>query len=164
MNRTIASLALLSTALLSGCVERRFVVETVIPGVPQDGQAQVLHNGHPIGISPADDSFVYYGKHQLTLVKDGYQTLHVEERLRAPWYEFPPLDFIAENIVPWKIRDVRRLRYTMQPLQATPPESVRDHATPMRERARLLGDPAPPRPVPKLAPPEATAPTQPPPQ
>ncbi len=150
MNRKIASLfILLGAALFTGCVDRRFVIETALPGVPQDGQAQVFRNGQLVSFSPADDAFVYYGKYDFTLIKDGYETLHVRENVRAPWYEIPPFDFIAENIVPWKIRDVRRLRYEMKPLQTTHPEDVLQHATPLREEARGLGVALPtPHPVP----------------
>src|SRR5262249_58004588 len=72
MKRMIGRLGvLLSAALLTGCVERRFVIESVPP------TAQVLRNGQPIGFTPVDSEFIYYGKYNFTLIKDGYETLHV---------------------------------------------------------------------------------------
>ncbi len=144
MMRSVVSLGiLLSAALLTGCVERRFVIESVPSG------AQVFKNGQPIGFTPADDEFVYYGYYDFTLVKDGYETLHVHEKVHSPWYEIAPLDFIAENIVPWRIKDVRRLRYEMKPLQVTRAEDVLQRATPMREQGKLIGElPAAPQPLP----------------
>jgi hypothetical protein len=142
MKRWICQLALLGAALLSGCVERRFVIESVPSG------AQVLRNGQPIGFTPVDDAFVYYGKYDFTLIKDGFETLHATEKISAPWYEIPPFDFISENLVPWKIHDVRRLRYQMNPLQATRFEDVLQRGQQLREQGRLIGDrPYVPRPV-----------------
>src|SRR5438270_8298429 len=99
--------------LLAGCVERRYVVSSDPPG------ALVLRNGQPLGATPADDHFTYYGNYHFTLIRDGYETLEVDECVRAPWYEWPPLDFVSENLVPWWIYDVRHFHYAMQPLQVT---------------------------------------------
>lgn len=146
MKRTIGRLAiLLSATLLTGCVERRFIIESAPPG------AQVLHNGQVIGQTPVDEAFVYYGLHDFTLVKDGYETLHVKEKVRSPWYEFPGLDFFSENIVPYKFRDVRRLRYQMVPLKQVPPDGVLRRATDLREQGRRIGD-APLTPPPAVPP------------
>src|SRR5438045_3581884 len=70
----------LLAVLVSGCVERRYVVTSDPPG------ALVYKNGQPIGTTPVDDTFVYYGKYHFTLVKDGYETLQVDENFSAPWY------------------------------------------------------------------------------
>jgi PEGA domain len=139
---------LLSALLLTGCVDRRFVIESTPPG------AQVLRNGQLVGFTPADDHFVYNGVYEFTLIKDGYETLHVKEKIRPPWYEIPGLDFFTENIVPYRFRDVRRLHFQMQPLRQVPPDEVLQHATPLREQARQIGDPGPlpPEPVPVRAP------------
>src|SRR5262245_23206033 len=90
---------------LAGCVERRFVINSDPPG------ALVLHNNQPIGSSPGDDHFVFYGYHDFTIIKDGYETLHVHQRVPAPWWEYPPLDFVVENLIPWHFQDVRRYNY-----------------------------------------------------
>jgi hypothetical protein len=161
MKRKITQLALLSClALLSGCVERRFIIESVPSG------AQVLRNGHPIGFTPVDDSFVYYGSYDFTLIKDGYETLQVRQKIRPPWYEIPPLDFIAENLLPCKFHDIRRLRYQMQPLQAVHSEDVLHRGQELREQGRTMGvQPYVPRPAPQPAapPPVVTGPPNPPP-
>src|SRR5581483_10051303 len=52
----------------SGCVERRYVIESDPPG------ALVLVNGQPLGTTPVDGYFTYYGSYTFTLIKDGYQT------------------------------------------------------------------------------------------
>src|SRR6478672_8516057 len=58
-------------ALLAGCVERRFVIESDPPG------ALVLLNGQPLGTTPVDGYFTYYGNYRFTIIKDGFETLHV---------------------------------------------------------------------------------------
>src|SRR5262249_52981117 len=95
------------------------------------------------------------GNYDLTLVADGYETLKVRERLRAPWYEYPPLDFIAENLVPWTIKDKHVLGpYQLQPLQA--PNTAEDvrRAVELQDRARQIRAPAPVAPPPAALPPD----------
>lgn len=119
--------------LLCGCVERRFVINTDVPGA-------VVYDekGLPIGATPVDREFTYYGNYRFTLVKDGYQTQVVETRVRAPWFAIPPLDFVSENLLPWTIRDVRRLDYVLQPAQLVSPDSVLREADELRSRGRDL--------------------------
>src|SRR5262245_24692183 len=139
MRRTCMLLTfLLCATAQTGCVERKFVIESNPPG------ALVLRNGQPIGFTPVDDSFVYYGKYDWTLVKDGYETLHVTERIRTPWYEIPPLDFITENLIPFKIRDVRRLNFNLEPRRNVRSDEVPQRAQELREKGKTLGDPAAP--------------------
>src|SRR3954454_556612 len=101
---------LCAAAGLTGCVERRFVVEADPPG------GLVLVNAQPLGVTPVDGAFLYQGNYNFTLVKDGYETLQVKQELPAKWYEYVPIDFFSENVYPGKIEDVRRFRYSLQPL------------------------------------------------
>src|SRR4051812_14030889 len=92
----------LALALVAGCVEHRMVITTEPYG------AVVYDEKHlPIGATPADRPYTYYGVYEFTIVKDGYETMVVREDVRPPWYEVFPLDFISENVIPWTIRDVR---------------------------------------------------------
>jgi hypothetical protein len=120
---------------LTGCVDRRFVVTTDPPG------ALVLRNNAPIGFAPADDHFVYYGNYHFTLVKDGYETQQIDQNIPAPWYEYPPFDFFAENFLPWHIIDVRRFNYQMQPRQVPKEEEIRAHAQELRDRGHIVTPP-----------------------
>ncbi len=130
--------AVLSLAGLAGCVERRMVIMTDPPhAVVFDEKNQ------PLGASPVDRSFTYYGKYRFRLVKDGYETQVTEEKVRAPWYEWFPLDFISENLLPWTLRDVRYFRYTLQQAPVIPAEAVLQEATDLRVRGQAIGTPAP---------------------
>jgi hypothetical protein len=145
--------------LLAGCVERRFVIYTDPPG------AVAYESGRPLGAAPADDHFVYYGTYHFTLVRDGYQTLQVDECLAPPWYEYPGLDFISENLIPWTIRDVRRFTYQMVPLQVPNTRELLEQGGALRGRGQAIQAPpsasvaAPPAPVPIVpVPPAVPAP------
>src|SRR5215831_19346560 len=96
----LLALALANSLLPAGCVTRRFVITSDPPG------AIVFRDGQPIGATPVEQAFLYYGKYRFRLVKDGYQPLDVEPELCAPWYEWPGLDFVSENIIPYHFRDV----------------------------------------------------------
>ena len=144
----------LTTALSAGCVERRYTIYSDPPG------AIVFRNGQYLGPTPVDDHFVYYGKYHFVLVKEGYETLVVDQKITTPWYEYPPLDFISESLVPWKIRDVRTFTYTMQPLQAPGHDEVLHRGTTLRERGKGIGDQPvePPANTPPLDPPTRNLP------
>ena len=127
-----AAFFLLMLGCLGGCIQRRMVVVSDPPG------ALVLHNGKPIGNAPGDDHFVYYGNHHFTLIRPGYQTLQVDQRIQAPWYEFFPLDFVTEGVVPFQIEDVRRYTYQMQPLPGVRPEEVSNRAEVLGPRGKEI--------------------------
>lgn len=122
---------------LCGCVHRQLVITTDVPG------AVVQVNGKTIGATPIDYPFHYYGDHHIRLLKDGYETQDIKQPVPAPWYEWPGIDFISENLIPWTISDVRRLHYTLQPLQAEQPAIVRDRAEMFRQKGRSVGPPPP---------------------
>jgi hypothetical protein len=128
------------TGLASGCVEQRYTVISDPPG------ARVLRNGQDIGTAPADDYFVYYGTYHFTLIKDGYETLQVDQEIKPPWYEYWPLDFVSEVLVPVHIEDVREFRYQMTPLQQPNIQQLLGEAQNVRNRGKLLQPPSPPPP------------------
>ncbi|MCI0637642.1 MAG: hypothetical protein L0Y72_08305 [Gemmataceae bacterium] len=119
-----------------GCVERRFVITTEPPGAIVYNEA-----GNPIGGAPTDKPFTYYGKYRFTLVKDGAETMVVEENVKAPWYQWIGLDFVSENLIPWTFRDIRRFHYQLQPKQLVPPQAVLQEAQNLRGRGQTIGIP-----------------------
>lgn len=153
MMRSAAILLLAaSVGLLTGCVERRMVINSDPPG------AVVLRNGQPLGATPVDDHFIYYGTYNFTLIKEGYETLNVQEKVKAPWYEWFPLDFISENLVPYPIVDVRRFNYKLQPRTVPPTQQILTDSQLLRSKGQALEapppqqPPAPQQPVPQQAP------------
>ena len=127
----------LLTCLSTGCVYRQLVISTP----PEQAGAIVEVNGKRVGPTPVDVPFDYYGDYQIRIIRDGYQTLTVKQPVPAPWYEYFPLDFVSEQLVPVPIRDIRRLHYTLQPLPEVSPELLKDHAQQFRDRGQLIGTP-----------------------
>ena len=135
--RAVLLLAVLAGGGPSGCVERRYFIESDPPG------ALVLVNGQPLGVTPVDGAFLYNGNYNFTLVKDGYETLQVKQEIPAKFYEYVPIDFFSENVYPGKVEDVRRLRYSLTPLTLVPTPDLLQQADQLRNRGRAVGSELP---------------------
>jgi hypothetical protein len=114
----------------TGCVRRRLTVRTSPPG------AQVFIDDQEIGTTPCSASYIYYGTRKITVMKDGYKTETIYQTLNPPWYEFPPLDFITENLVPREVRDERIVDVQLTPEQIVPEQKLVARASALRDSAR----------------------------
>jgi len=103
------ALGLVLTGGLTGCVERRYTIRSDPPG------ALVVVNNEEIGRAPVSRSIVYYGDRDVTLTLDGYQTMHVVQPIKAPWYDNLLTEFFTENVIPWTLRDERDYTYKLNP-------------------------------------------------
>lgn len=122
---------------LSGCIERRIRVTSEPSG------ARVLLNNEPIGVTPCEARFTFYGTYDVRLELDGYEPIHEPRTAHAPIYEYPGIDFVAtalpidfENVIEWD--------FVMVPVEeTTDPEHAREHlierADELRGRA-IRGD------------------------
>jgi hypothetical protein len=129
--RYLLLLTVLGSVLLpsSGCVRRRLNVRTNPPG------ALVYVDNQQIGTTPCSVDFVYYGTREIRLVKPGFETLTVNQPIPTPWYEYPGIDFISENLVPTKIRDNRTVTYNLAPQVIVPTAELIDRANLLRQDA-----------------------------
>jgi hypothetical protein len=84
-----------------------------IESVP--GRALVVVDGEEIGFTPASVDFTYYGTREIKLIKDGFETMTVQQPVPAPWYQIPPFDFFSDNFAFGQIKDQHRFVYQMQP-------------------------------------------------
>jgi hypothetical protein len=134
----LLGLGLALVACLSGCVERRMTVRTNPPG------ALLYVDDYEIGTTPISANFIYYGTRKIRLVKDGYETLTVNEWIPPPWYEFPPLDFVSENFVPGQIWDRRILDYQLKPQAMVPTEQLLSRAEALRRGVHAAPGAPPP--------------------
>jgi hypothetical protein len=150
--------AVLAGLACAGCVERRFVIESNVPN------AQVYINDKPIGAAPAHTPFEYYGHYDITIVEPGYEILYQRVNVRPPWYDFPPIDFLAEVVYPFHIHDTRRYYFELCPAVKPRPEDLTNAADDLRTRGQNLPTPKHPAPPkPQSAPqPVPTAPVLPP--
>ncbi len=117
--------------MLSGCVSRRMTVMSDPPG------ALVLLEGKEIGTTPVSVDFTYYGTRELTLIKDGYETLTVQQKVATPWYQMPVVEFFADNLTPGHVTDRHRFRYAMQPQRIIPNSELQRRGEMLRGEARL---------------------------
>ena len=85
----------------TGCVRRRMTIRSNPPG------ALAFVDDQEIGLTPVSTDFTYYGPRKFQLFKDGFETVTAKQRIPTPWYELPPLDFFAENVWPFEVRDER---------------------------------------------------------
>lgn len=121
-----AVVVLLLIVCSSGCVRRRMTVRSNPPG------ALVFVDGQEVGRTPVATSFTYYGTRNIRLIKDGYETISVNQPFRAPWYQVPPLDFVSENMVPNEIRDDREVNFELVPRVNVSMNDVLIHADQLR--------------------------------
>lgn len=125
---TAALLALLALAAAGGCVQRRLMVRSNPPG------AMVYIDDQPIGHTPVSVPFTYYGTRNFRLIKDGFETVTQPHNVPAPWYEYPPIDFVSENIWPWEQRDERVVDFQLVPQQIVPEAELLGRAEGLRRR------------------------------
>ena len=94
---------------LSGCVERRLTINTNPSG------AEVLLNDEEVGISPVTTSFNWYGDYNITIRKEGCQTMTTHKKLQAPLLDYFPFDFVAGVLYPGRIVDSYQWTFDLQP-------------------------------------------------
>lgn len=124
-------LAAAGTLSAVGCVDRRFVVESNVPA------AQIHVDGVPYGPAPADGRYEYAGYRTIQASAPGYETATERVRFRPRWYDYPPLDLIAE-IQPFRIEDVRRVRIDLAPSQPVNQAALVGNADALRARGLAM--------------------------
>lgn len=127
MKRCLPWLALL---FLGGCVERLVAVRTEPPG------AAVYLDDEKVGETPCEVEYVWYGERELVVELQGHRSVRETLALRPPWWQFFPLDFITDVLVPFTITDRVEVEYTLQRERASEEEveSILERADELRRR------------------------------
>lgn len=125
-------LAIVAGSMLTGCVDRRYVVESNVPG------AQITVDGVPIGPAPADARWEYAGCYEFLAVAPGYEPLVQKVYFKPKWYQYPPFDLFAEVFWPGRIEDVRRVRLTLEPTRPVDQGRLLSAADALRARGAML--------------------------
>ena len=84
--------------------------------------ALVFMNDKEIGRTPIETDFVWYGKYDVQVRKEGYLTFNHPQRLKSPWWQVPPIDLFAE-LMPWHPTDRQALHFQLEPRPTTEPDS-----------------------------------------
>ncbi len=96
--------------------------------------AEVYLDGVYAGTTPLDMPFSHYGTHDVTLREPKHVSVLQSWTLVAPVYEYFPLDFFTEWLLPITLVDEQRLDIQMQPSPPTSPERLKA----LRKRAETL--------------------------
>jgi len=99
----------------------------------------VYIDNYEIGTTPCSTAFTYYGTRQIRLVKDGYETLTVDQPIPTPGYQIPPFDFFSENLIAREIRDERTLTFDLKPQMIVPTEHLLGRAEELRSTSQVQG-------------------------
>ena len=110
-SRNILLVAVLAACVtvMTGCLHRRIRIVTDPPG------ALVHLNDVQIGLTPVEVDFTYFGVYDVRVNKRGYEPISTSEKAKAPIYEWPGLDLIAE-IIPVDITTEIEWSYTLTPI------------------------------------------------
>lgn len=128
-----ALVALLVVVTATGCVRRRLTVRSNPAGA-------VVHvDNQRIGTTPCAVDYVYYGTREVRLSMPGYETLTVNQPLPAPWYQWPGIDFISENLVPARIEDARTVSFNLERARIEPAEQVIARGEDLRRQVTPVG-------------------------
>jgi len=91
---------------VGGCVTRTLTVRSNPPG------ALVYMNDQEIGRSPVTRNFLWYGIYDVELRKEGFESIKTTTPVIAPWWQWIPVDFLAEF---FPVEDHHDLMYTLRP-------------------------------------------------
>jgi hypothetical protein len=133
MKRT--ALLLLLTCLLSvGCVQRTISITSEPAG------ALVYLNDDEVGRTPLTVPFVFYGIYDVRLEAEGYHPLWTQQKAKAPWWETPGIDLIAEAVPDTKAELTWHFKMDVQtPAEDVDADVLLDHARQMRATISNIG-------------------------
>jgi hypothetical protein len=138
MRPRAALIPLLALALLApaGCVERRIRITSEPAG------ALVRLNDIEVGATPLEVDFTYYGVYDVRVTKEGYQPLITSAEAKAPWWETPGADLVAEA---WPGRNISLVEWSFTLVPASDdPDQLIQRARELRAREALPEPPPAP--------------------
>ena len=129
--RTLRLALLAAGACAIGCVERKLTVST-----RPEGSLAYL-NAQEVGRTPVTRNFTWYGDYDVRLRQEGYQTLATHRTVVAPWWQWPPIDLVAE-VLPFWFTDRQEITFDLQPASPEPvaPDVMLARAEAMRGELR----------------------------
>ncbi len=118
VTRFFSFLTLIAVIFVSaGCVTRTITVKT------DPSNALVYIDDKLVGESPVSIPFTYYGTRKIMIEKrdDDEKLTHERttsfEKIKAPVYEYFPLDFVSELVYPLELKDEHVLTYDLVELK-----------------------------------------------
>jgi hypothetical protein len=124
---------LVSLATLTGCyaqVERTITIDSEPEG------ARCWLNDNEIGRTPVTVPFTWYGTYGVRLEYPGYEMLVAEAPVKAPYYEWIPLDLAYETVVPGTRVDAQQFRFALKKAEPVEVKALRERAEGVRRDAK----------------------------
>jgi hypothetical protein len=121
-------LAVAGVFFLCGCVERIVTVRSEPAG------ATVFFDDKEVGVTPCDIPYIWYGKRELALERDGYRPVRDIVILNAPWWQIFPCDLVTDVLIPFTIRDRMEVAYLLEPMPKDVRAEVLRRAAELREK------------------------------
>ena len=139
MKRALLSIVFVTMAslALTGCIERRITITSNVP-------AYIYLDGEEIGETPLVVDFVIYGEREYVARAEGYEVSSGILDLATPWYEYPPIDFFVEVLLPFTIYDEKSLDVVLQPLKERSLTDLKTRADAYKKEAQRELDPRTP--------------------
>ena len=116
--------------LATGCVERTLTIRTEPAG------AMVTLNDEQVGLSPVTVPFEWYGDYGVRITKAGYETLDTHRKLKAPWYDYPPFDFLIQIADPTRVVDAYEWTFELAPKEYPTREELIEKADALRSQVK----------------------------
>ncbi|MBI9017301.1 MAG: PEGA domain-containing protein [Phycisphaerae bacterium] len=114
MRKIIFSFLIAVIIISTGCKPNRYQRYITIKSNPSG--AVVWLNDQEIGTTPVTTPFTWYGDYDVILRKDGYQSLHTNQKTKRPFTQWVGMDFFFEVIWPFSITDQQNFSFTLEPL------------------------------------------------
>jgi len=112
----------------TGCVERRLTINT------EPTNALVMLNDEEIGTAPVTVSFNWYGDYNISISKEGCETLNTHRKLKGPWYDSFPFDFFAQVLNPKRIVNAYEWSFTLEKQQLPTREQLLEQAQYLKQQ------------------------------
>lgn len=120
---------------LTGCahnMHRRMTIRSDPPG------ALVQMEGEDIGYTPVSIDFDHYGTREITLIKDGYETITAMQKVRTPWHQKVGVDLFTDNFSPVKVNDRMEYTFTLNKQELVSNDQLLQRGRDLRNQARDL--------------------------
>jgi len=118
-----SALAILGLALAwsPACVERKLLLRSEPTGL------RAYVDRELVGTTPTETTFDFYGDREIVLLHEpgpdetpAWRPLRVLVPVAAPWYQWFPIDFVFDVLLPFTIRDHRTITLRLEPLGPDP--------------------------------------------
>ena len=117
--------------ILCSCVERKLHIKS------KPDKAVVFLDGKKVGETPCEVPFTFYGVRDISLEKEGYKPISKKVDLSIPAYEYFPLDFISDVVIPVNIKDTHTVSFELEKDNSViNTEDLLKRAKELREKAK----------------------------